>query len=153
MNENIQESKHRLKRSTLIRVGSQPHSTYTKVSKLSSFTSLVTYLCLIFRKWSKGQLRLQSLMDFLQQELQLAVDPAIRNRQLDREVADTFPQILGGDGSLKHPEKRPRAARLLFRTFFFVVRRCWPFCPKKEFDTLIHLWMIDDQLFHVEMQK
>eukprot|EP00434_Breviolum_minutum_P007953 symbB.v1.2.007014.t1/scaffold385.1/size305797/10 len=37
-------------------------------------------------KWSKGQLRLQSLMDFLQQERQL-VDPAIP-RQLDPDVAE-----------------------------------------------------------------
>jgi len=38
-------------------------------------------------KWSKGQLRLQSLMDFLQQELQHN-DPAIPRRPLDPEVAE-----------------------------------------------------------------
>lgn len=39
-------------------------------------------------KWSKGQLRLQSLMDFLQQERTTLVDPARNPRQLDPEVAE-----------------------------------------------------------------
>lgn len=149
-------------RSTLFPRG-RPPSTYTKVSflflhllgnlflLLQKKTSVASNLLFGSRKWSKGQLRLQSLMDFLKQELQLQLDPAMP-RQLDPDVADT--QQIWEEISLKHPEKRPRARETSFsELFYFCSKMLAVKCPKKEFDTLIHLWMINIQLFHVEMQK
>ena len=131
-------------RSTLIRVAGPFYLHQSQLSLPSLF--LVTYsFCFNFffvafplfwsRKWSKGQLRLQSLMDFLQQERQL-VDPAIP-RQLDPDVADTFCRF-GAEKIAWNTQKRDQGARASFsELFFFCSKMLAFFCPKKEVDTLM----------------
>ena len=71
------------------------------------------------RKWSKGQLRLQSLMDFLQQERTTLVDPARNPRQLDPEVADTLRRF-GEEKKAWTTQKGPTKGKgFFFGAFFF----------------------------------
>lgn len=102
----------------------------------SQQTLFLHLLGLTLRKWSKGQLRLQSLMDFLQQERQ-RFDPAIPGRQLDPEVADTFRRF-GLEMSLKHPEKRPRARASFSELFYFCSKMLAVLPEKRIWYTEIH---------------
>lgn len=91
-------------------------------------------------------------MDFLQQERTTLVDPARNPRQLDPEVAETLRRF-GEEKKAWNTQKGPTKGKGFFFGAFFFFEDVGRFAPKKEVDTLIHLWMINDQLFHVEMQK
>ena len=100
-------------------------------------------LKMIPRKWSKGQLRLQSLMDLLQRERQL--DPAVA-QELDPDVADAQQEM-----RLKHLQRQGFRERFLQHNPFFFSKMLPFFCPppqKKRIDTL---WMINKTLYVEEM--